>query len=39
MTNEVVRNARNTPRGYGAIFWGGLTAGVLDSTDAVSPSD
>jgi hypothetical protein len=35
MTNEVVGNARNTPPGYDAILWGGLTAGVLDSIDAV----
>ena len=35
MTNEVVGNERNTPRGYDAILWGGLTAGVLDSIDAV----
>ena len=35
MTNEVVGNARNSPRGYDTILWGGLTAGVLDSIDAV----
>ena len=32
MTNEVVGN---TPRGYDTILWGGLTAGILDSIDAV----
>jgi hypothetical protein len=35
MTNEVVGNARNTPRAFETILWSGLTAGVLDSVDAV----
>jgi len=35
MTDPVTGNARSTPRAFDTILWGGLTAGVLDSIDAV----
>lgn len=35
MTDLVTGNARQFPHAFGTIFWGGLTAGVLDSVDAV----
>jgi hypothetical protein len=35
MTNADAEIAQNVPRGYDTILWGGLTAGVLDSIDAV----
>jgi len=35
MTNADGGNAQNIARGYDTILWGGLTAGVLDSIDAV----
>ncbi len=34
MTDLVTGNARQSPRAFDTIFWGGLTAGVLDSIDA-----
>src|SRR5216684_4649133 len=35
MTGPVAGNAQRTSRAFDTIFWGGLTAGVLDSIDAV----
>jgi uncharacterized membrane protein YagU involved in acid resistance len=35
MTDPVTGNARSTPRAFDTILWGGLTAGILDSIDAV----
>jgi hypothetical protein len=35
VTDLVTGNARQFPHAFGTIFWGGLTAGVLDSVDAV----
>lgn len=35
MTNTLAENRTSSPRAFDTIVWGGLTAGVLDSTDAV----
>lgn len=35
MTDSVAENKPRTPRAFDTILWGGLTAGVLDSIDAV----
>jgi hypothetical protein len=35
MTDSVAENGRRTPRAFDTIFWGGLTAGVLDLIDAM----
>ena len=35
MTDSVAENGRRTPRAFDTIFWGGLTAGVLDLIDGM----
>jgi len=35
MTNSIATNYLATPRAFDTVFWGGITAGVLDAVDGV----